>query len=25
MVFIQIGGGDHTSTGVFYVRNLIFE
>ncbi|TVQ93475.1 MAG: PKD domain-containing protein [Bacteroidetes bacterium] len=25
MVFIQIGGGNHTSTGVFYVRNLIFE
>jgi len=25
MVFIQIGGTDHTSTGVFYVRNLIFE
>ncbi|MFN3556305.1 MAG: PKD domain-containing protein [Bacteroidales bacterium] len=25
MVFIQIGGGDHTSPGVFYIRNLIFE
>jgi PKD repeat protein len=25
MIFIQIGGGDHTSEGTFYVRNLIFE
>ncbi len=25
MVFIQIGGGDHTSEGVFYIRNFIFE
>ena len=25
MVFIQIGGTDHTSEGVFYIRNLIFE
>ncbi len=25
MVFIQIGGGDHTSEGTFYIRNLIFE
>ena len=25
MVYVQIGGGDHTSTGTFYVRNLTFE
>jgi len=25
MVFIQIGGTDHTSAGDFYIRNLIFE
>lgn len=25
MVFLQIGGGNHTVTGTFYVRNLIFE
>ena len=25
MVFIQIGGGDHTSEGIFYIRDLIFE
>ncbi len=25
MVFIQIGGGDHTSEGTFFIRNLIFE
>jgi PKD repeat protein len=25
MIFVQIGGGGHTSTGTFYVRNLIFE
>ncbi len=25
MVFIQIGGGNHTSEGTFYIRNLIFE
>ncbi len=25
MVFIQIGGGNHTAPGVFYIRNLIFE
>ncbi len=25
MVFVQIGGGNHTTPGVFYIRNLIFE
>ncbi len=25
MVFVQIGGTDHTSAGTFYIRNLIFE
>ncbi len=25
MVFIQIGGGEHTTPGVFYIRNLVFE
>ncbi len=25
MVYIQIGGGGHTTPGVFYIRNLIFE
>jgi PKD repeat protein len=25
MVFIQVGGGDHTTAGTFYVRNLKFE
>lgn len=25
MVFIQVGGGNHTTPGVFYIRDLIFE
>jgi PKD repeat protein len=25
MIYLQIGGGGHTDTGTFYVRNLIFE
>jgi PKD repeat protein len=25
MIFVQIGGGNHTTAGTFYVRNLIFE
>ncbi|MDN4166692.1 PKD domain-containing protein [Cytophagales bacterium LB-30] len=25
MVFLQIGGGGHSATGTFYVRNLVFE
>jgi PKD repeat protein len=25
MIFVQIGGTDHTTPGVFYVRNLIFK
>lgn len=25
MVYINIGGGNHTETGTFYVRNLIFD
>ncbi|MBT8230685.1 MAG: PKD domain-containing protein [Bacteroidia bacterium] len=25
MIYVQIGGGNHTDTGTFYVRNLRFE
>ena len=25
MIFIQIGGGNHTTEGTFYIRNLVFE
>ncbi|SNT34707.1 PKD domain-containing protein [Ekhidna lutea] len=25
MFYVQIGGGDHTTTGTFYVRNLIID
>lgn len=25
MIFLQIGSGNHTDTGTFYVRNLVFE
>lgn len=25
MIYVQIGGGNHTETGTFYVRNLRFE